>query len=109
MSDPINWGVVATVVVPIVVAGLSVLAGIASKRTQKGSRENAIIDQLQEQMRLDGERSDKQDARMARIEAKVSLLERVSRVRLEYIYLLRRHIDAGQPPPAPEWPDGAND
>lgn len=109
MSDPINWGVVASVVVPIVVAGLGTLAAVAAKRTQKGSRENALIDQLQEQLDKADKRSDKQDERMLRIENKLTILERVSRIRLEYIYALRRHIDAGNPPPAPDWPVGAND
>lgn len=105
----IDWGVIQQVVVPIVVAALAAWAGKAAHKAQKGSRENAIIDQLQEQLNRADQRSDKQDERMLRIEEKLNAVIRVSRVRLDYIYRLRHHIDTGQPPPAPEWPPGVHD
>ncbi|ALD63989.1 hypothetical protein AFL94_08720 [Arthrobacter sp. LS16] len=105
----INWGVVGQVFVPIVVAALAAWATRAAHRTQKGSRENALIDQLQEQLLQADKRADKQDERMEKIEAKLEKVGRTSRVRLDYIYRLRHHIDTGQPPPAPEWPAGIHD
>jgi len=106
---PFNWAVFASIVVPIAVAGLGALGLWVSHRTQKGSRENILIDQLQEQLDRADDRSDKQDARMGQIEARLQAVERISRGRLEYIYVLRRHISNGEPPPAPEWPPGIND
>lgn len=105
----INWGVIAQVVVPIVVAALAAWATRAAHRTQKGSRENALIDQLQEQLDKAEARSDKQDERLDKMEAKLNAVMRTSRTRLDYIYRLRHHIDTQQPPPAPDWPDGIHD
>jgi predicted nuclease with TOPRIM domain len=120
MGDWINWGIFGSIGVPIIVAALGTWGYIASHKTQKGTRENALIDQMQEMVQSERDarkeereaesaRSDKQDARMEKIEAKVSVLERVSRIRLEYIYVLRRHIDERRDPPAPEWPPGIHD
>lgn len=108
MTD-FNWGVVAQVFVPIVVGALAAWATRAASRAQKGSRENALIDQLQEQLIQADKRADKQDERLDKMEAKLNQVLRVSRVRLDYIYRLRHHIDTGQPPPAPEWPAGIHD
>lgn len=124
MSDPINWGVVASVVVPVVVAALGTWAAIASKRTQKGTRENAIIDQMQEMIKA--ERDDRKEAEgimrgdIAQLKTDLELERQARRddrsaynasirVRDGYISHLRHHIDSGKPPPAPEWPPGFND
>lgn len=105
----INWGAAAQVFVPIVVAALAAWATRAAHRTQKGSRENVLIDQLQEQLIQADKRADKQDERMEKIETKLNTVMRTSRVRLDYIYRLRHHIDTGQPPPSPDWPAGIHD
>ena len=109
MNEPINWTVVAQVLVPIVVAGLGTWGYAISKKAQKGTRENAIIDQLQEQVDKADERSDKQDARMARIEKELDRFKVRERIRDDYIVTLRRHIEIGAPPPPPPWPAGLND
>lgn len=109
MGEPNAWGALAPYIVSVTVAAIGVLGVWISNRAQKGTRENALIDQLQEQLTAADKRSDKQDERMEKIEGKITVLQRVSRIRLEYIYLLRRHIDAGSPPPAPEWPPGIED
>lgn len=137
MMHTIIWGVIALEVDPVeklspgwqlfagiggtvLVALITGIFAVRSNRAQKGSRENRIIDQLQENLdrteRLRKEdreaastRSDKQDARMAKIETRLYVVEKVSRIRLEYIYELRRHIANGEPPPAPDWPPGIHD
>lgn len=117
---PFNWSALLTVLVPIVVAAITGTFLVLSQRAQKGEREDKFIGRLQDQLRAQRDearqqkadadtRSDKQDERMAVIEGNVKILQRVSRVRLDYIYLLRRHIDDGAPPPAPEWPPGIHD
>lgn len=126
MMHTIIWGVIALEVDPVeklspgwqlfagiggtvLVALITGIFAVRSNRAQKGSRENALIDQLQEQLQSADTRSDKQDERMTRIEARLNLVEKVSRIRLEYIYELRRHIANGEPPPAPDWPPGIHD
>jgi hypothetical protein len=109
MNEPINWGVVASFVVPIVVASLGAWGYYVSHRAQKGTPEHALIDQLQEQLDRADARSDKQDARMEKIEAELGRFKKREQIRDEYINKLRRHIEAGMPPPPPPWPDGLYD
>lgn len=107
--EPINWGVVGSVAVPIIVAGLGALGYWLSHRAQKGDPEHRMIDQLQEQLDAASKRSDKQDERMARIENELDRFKRRERIRDEYINQLRAHILAGNPPPPPDWPQGIYD
>lgn len=107
--EPINWGVVASWAVPIIVAALGTLGYWLSHRAQKGDPEHRLIDQLQEQLDAASARSDKQDARMGRIEGELDRFKKRERIRDEYIATLRRHIENGDPPPAPPWPEGLND
>lgn len=106
MNEPINWTVVAQVLVPIVTGVLGVWGYHISKKAQKGDRENKIIDQLQETLDASNTRSDKQDERMSRIEKELDRFKMRERIRDEYINKLRAHINAGSPPPPPEWPEG---
>lgn len=109
MNEPINWTVVAQVAVPVIVAIVGVWGVKAGSKAQKGSRENLIIDQLQEQVDKASARSDKQDERMGRIEKELDRFKMRERIRDEYINRLRAHILAGNPPPPPDWPQGLYD
>lgn len=84
-------------VVPIIGSALALFGVLKTVGVQKGTRENKLIDQLQEDMvRMRTEidsLKEGQDASKKR-----------ERVRDGYISQLRYHIDAGHPPPAPEWP-----
>ncbi len=85
MSSELLSGLV-TVAVALVGAGGVYLAN----RFQKGTRENKMIDQLQEQMQKMQERMDGFEAR--------------DRVYLPHILRLNMHIEQGLGPPAPPLP-----
>lgn len=107
----IEWGtVLPTVVVAVVAAGGGWLT---TKIQHKGKPENALIDQLQEQIKDDREAKEKEMASMrsdiAELKAEQSKAKKRERIRDDYINKLRRHIESGNPPPPPEWPDGLYD
>lgn len=104
-----EWFKLAQIGVPVIVACIGAIAYWVNHQAQKGIPEHRLIDQLQEQLDKSEARSDKQDERFARIEAKLGLLERTNRILLEYTYALRRHIAERRDPPAPEWPSGIHD
>lgn len=84
-----------------IVSLISVVAGAAVSKfiPQKGSVENLLIDQLQEQL----------NHAFTRIEALESMEKthrRESRMRDDYIALLRRYIEDGHAPPPPPYPEG---
>jgi hypothetical protein len=84
----------------IVVALIAGVAGIAVAILNRGgARENALIDQLQEQVETALKRAAATDARLD-----ASL--RRERIRDDYIHTLRDHIDQGKKPPSPPWPEG---
>lgn len=116
MNEPINWTVVAQVLVPIVTGVLGVWGYHISKKAQKGDRENKIIDQLQETLeerdkfwkgQLDAVRdtAERAEAKAASADNRASRVETENRLITEYAYQLRRHIDTEQGPPAPPWPN----
>jgi hypothetical protein len=77
-------------------------AWVTSKIQNKGRPENALIDQLQEELsrhagRIDG------------LETEQKKAKRREMIRDNYINKLREHINAGNPPPPPEWPEGLYD
>lgn len=88
--EPINWDVVASVLVPVVVAALGAWGYIASRKAQKGTPEHHMIDQLQEQI-------DRLEVRQTRFEAR-------DRVYIPHIIRLNMHIDQNLGPPAPKIP-----
>jgi hypothetical protein len=92
----IDWAIVS----PIVIAILG-MAGmwLTAKVQHKGRPENALIDQLQEQMA--SMRGDINDLKTEQSKAK-----RRELIRDNYINKLREHINLGNPPPPPEWPEG---
>lgn len=104
------------VVVPILVVSISTWGVIRSRKAQKGSRENDLIDQLQEQIR---ERDDfwvgqinevKETAAKAETDAKEARKEAAS-VKLinlslfEYAHQLRQDVINRAEPPPREWPE----
>lgn len=77
-------------------------AFVTSKIQHKGRPENALIDQLQEEMLA--MRKDIADLKTEQQKSK-----RREMIRDNYINRLREHINAGNPPPPPEWPEGLYD
>ncbi|MEV7472221.1 hypothetical protein AB0N33_00725 [Pseudarthrobacter oxydans] len=77
-------------------------AFVTSKIQHKGRPENALIDQLQEEMLT--MRKDIADLKTEQQKSK-----RREMIRDNYINRLREHINAGNPPPPPEWPEGLYD
>lgn len=106
MDEPINWGVVASVVVPTLALAVTAWGYRLSHKAQRGTTEERTITQLYKQLEEADKRSDKQDARMARIEAEQANSKKRERLRDNYISALRHHIDTNQGPPAPPWPEG---
>lgn len=106
----IDWPIVG----PWIVAAIGVGgAWVTAKIQHKGKPENALIDQLQEQIRDDREAKDKELAAMradiADLKAEQGKAKRREMIRDNYINRLREHINAGNPPPPPEWPEGLYD
>lgn len=87
---------VPTVIVALIAAVAGIVVAILNRR---GNRENALIDQLQE---------DVQSARtqLEKVETRVNESLQRERIRDDYIHELRDHIDMRKPPPPPPWPDG---
>ena len=74
----------------IAVAGITVAGVIFANRTQRGSREHKMVDQLQEQMTTMQKRMDGFEAR--------------DQVYIPHILRLNWHIEQGKGPPAPPIP-----
>lgn len=106
----IDWTIVASFSVPVLA-----LCGtwLTVKIQHRGKPENALIDQLQEQIKDDREAREAETAAMkkdiADLKAEQSKAKRRERIRDNYINRLRDHINQGNPPPPPEWPDGLYD
>ena len=98
MGD-INWAVASPWIV-----GVIGLAGmwLTAKIQHKGRPENALIDQLQEEMTA--MRGD-----ISALKTEQNKARRREMIRDNYINKLRRHIEDGNPPPPPEWPEGLYD
>ncbi|WP_309076013.1 hypothetical protein [Paenarthrobacter sp.] len=98
MGD-INWAVASPWIV-----GVIGLAGmwLTAKIQHKGRPENALIDQLQEEMTA--MRGD-----ISALKTEQNKARRREMIRDNYINRLRDHINAGNPPPPPEWPEGLYD
>jgi len=95
VNNPLLSGLLTLAVA--IVGGLG--GWLAKRAPTVGSREMALIDQLQE------------DANQLRADAKrlsevITGLETRERRLGDYIATLRLHIDTGQGPPAPPWPEG---
>ncbi|MDJ0321646.1 hypothetical protein [Pseudarthrobacter sp. PS3-L1] len=117
--EEFDWGAIVTVSVALIgFAGV-----VVTKRVQKGTRENTLIDQLQEQIEsMKAEHAaDKEARRLERIEQakdqetrrleriedhrRMSKIEQRDRVYIPHILKLNRHIDQNLGPPAPPVPN----
>ena len=88
---------------PIIVGAIALIGTLLANMIQhRGKPENALIDQLQEEM--GAMRKDISDLKTEQIRSR-----RREQIRDDYINKLRRHIEDGNPPPAPEWPAGLYD
>lgn len=85
-----------TVLVALIAAVAGIVVAILNRR---GNRENALIDQLQEQVKT------AQD-QLGKVNDRVDQSLRRERIRDNYIHELRDHIDMRKPPPPPPWPEG---
>lgn len=107
----IEW---STVLPTALVAAIAAGGGwLTTKIQHRGKPENALIDQLQEQIlsdraatkeTTDGMKADIKDLREEQRKSK-----KREQIRDSYILRLREHINLGNPPPPPEWPDGLYD
>lgn len=95
----IDWTIVGSILAVSITAGGTWLA---SKVQHKGRPENALIDQLQEEVGRHG-------TRIKDLETEQGRAKKRERIRDDYINRLRRHIEEGMPPPPPPWPEGLND
>lgn len=89
-----DWVIAGPVVTGLIAAGVAVLV---AKMQNKGRPENALIDQLQEELT-------RHSGRISSLESEQTKAKRRERVRDDYINKLRRHIEDGNPPPPPVWP-----
>lgn len=107
----INWEQVGPYVILPVMSLLG--AWLVAKIQHKGKPENALIDQLQEQIKDDREAKEKEMAAMktdiSELKDEQKKSKRREVIRDNYINKLREHINLGNPPPPPEWPDGLYD
>lgn len=83
------WSAIPSLAMSLVAGGVAVLVALLNRG---GVRENALIDQLQEQVASVSKRLDESLRR--------------ERIRDDYIHTLRDHIDQGKKPPSPPWPEG---
>lgn len=92
----IDWTVVVSVTAPVLA-----LCGtwLTVQIQHKGKPENALIDQLQEELT-------RHAGRISGLETEQGKAKRREMIRDNYINKLREHINAGNPPPPPEWPEG---
>jgi len=105
-----DWAQIGPYVVAVIGFGG---AWLTTKIQHKGRPENALIDQLQEQIKDDREAKEKElaavRADIAELKAEQTKAKRRERIRDDYINKLREHINLGNPPPPPAWPDGLYD
>ena len=99
---------------PWVIAGIGAGVTIITTLIQhKGRPENALIDQLQEQITADRadnkQTTDDMKADIKELKAEQKAAKKREQIRDDYIRELRRHIEEGNPPPPPPWPPGLYD
>lgn len=93
----------STVLPTVVVAAIAAGGGwLTTKIQHRGKPENALIDQLQEEVT-------RHAGRIGTLESEQTKAKKRERIRDDYINKLRRHIEDGNPPPPPVWPEGLYD
>ena len=83
-------GLIGTIVASVLGLGGIIYTRRGDKKTSQGEHANKIIDQLQERVQYAEERQDKSERRIMQL--------------MNYVGVLRNHIDSGTPPPAPPYP-----
>lgn len=83
------WSALPSLTVIVIGGGVSILVAVLNRG---GARENALIDQLQEQV--------------SSLDTKLDGALRRERIRDDYIHELRDHIEQRKNPPPPPWPEG---
>lgn len=83
------WDAIPSIATALIAGTVAILVAF---KNRSGMRENALIDQLQEQL--------------DRLEESLSASFKRERIRDDYIHELRDHIDQRKSPPPPSWPDG---
>lgn len=96
----IDWQLIGPGAVMGVLALLT--AWITTRLQHKGKPENALIDQMQENMAA-------QDRKIDRLEKRQCQFEARDRVYIPHIIRLNMHIDQGLGPPAPRIPKVVQD
>lgn len=101
-------GAAGTIVGAILMYRVNVRANAIAAATARATRENALIDQLQEELsgyrKTADERAAEMDRRMNALEARnVEITQERDGYR-DYAHELRAHIYDQNPPPPPEWP-----
>lgn len=95
----IDWAIAGPYATAIIAA---IVAVLVAKMQNKSRPENLLIDQLQEELT-------RHSGRITSLESEQTRAKRRERIRDDYINELRRHIEAGNPPPPPVWPEGLYD
>jgi len=95
----ITWEQAGPYITALIAAGMTWLS---TKIQHRGKPENALIDQLQEETTRHAKRIDS-------LESEQTKAKKRERIRDDYINKLRRHIEDGNPPPPPVWPEGLYD
>jgi len=107
----INWEQIGPYVILPVMSLIG--AWLVAKIQHKGKPENAIIDQLQEQLQSDRvankQTTDAMKSDISELKTEQKKAKRREMIRDDYINKLREHINLGNPPPPPAWPDGLYD
>lgn len=105
-----DWAVIGPYVVGVFGA---LVAWLTARIQNKGRPENAMIDQLQEQIKDDREAKEREmnvmRSDIAELKDEQKKSKRREHIRDNYIILLREHINLGNPPPPPAWPEGLYD
>jgi hypothetical protein len=105
-----DWALVSPWIVALIGGSGAVLT---MKIQHKGRPEHALIDQLQEEVAALRTEKASEIAGMkkdiADLKAEQQKSKRREMIRDNYINKLRRHIEDGNPPPPPEWPEGLYD
>lgn len=86
--------VAGTVIVALIAAAVT---WITTKVQHRGKPENALIDQLQENIK-------EMKADIAVLKTEQTNSKRRERIMADYVNSLRQHIESGSPPPPPPWP-----
>lgn len=100
------WGWIATNIVSIITPIVAAIGTILVARIpKKGSNENSVIDQLQENVESLTKRVDNLDNTIETQRKTIQVLFSKNLSLKKYIHALEIHIESGNPPPPPSAPN----